>query len=61
MKTDDPEGGADALALVLGCTRTGTDVTVGDAVVRFLGGGPHGRPELHAEGFLGEASVDDGS
>ncbi len=51
LKTDDPEAKAAALADVLDCVRTGGDVAVGEALVRFLPDGPPGRPELYAERF----------
>ena len=51
LKADDPETKAGALADLLGCERTGSDVEVGDALVRFTPGGPQGRPELEAEMF----------
>jgi hypothetical protein len=52
LKADDPESKADALAEILDCERIGADVEVGDTLVRFVPGGPQGRPELHAELFL---------
>jgi catechol 2,3-dioxygenase-like lactoylglutathione lyase family enzyme len=51
LKTDDPEAKAAALADALDCVRTGGDVAVGEALVRFLPDGPPGRPELYAERF----------
>jgi len=51
LKADDPDAKAAALAAVLGCERTGTDVEVGETLVRFVAGGPSGRPELYAERF----------
>jgi hypothetical protein len=51
LLADDPEAKAAALADLLASDRNGTDVEVGDAVVRFLPGGPQGRPQLHAELF----------
>jgi hypothetical protein len=51
LLADDPEAKAAALADLLASERDGTDVEVGDAVVRFLRGGPQGRPQLHAELF----------
>lgn len=51
LKTDEPEAKAAALAGVLDCVRTGGDVEVGEALVRFLPDGPKGRPELYAERF----------
>ena len=49
LLADEPEAKAAALAELLDAERDGTSVTVGDAVVRFLPGGPQGRPQLHAE------------
>jgi hypothetical protein len=49
LLADEPEAKADALAELLDAERDGTSVTVGEAVVRFLPGGPQGRPQLHAE------------
>ena len=51
LKADDPDAKAAALAAVLGCVRTGGDVEVGETLVRFVAGGPPGRPELYAERF----------
>jgi catechol 2,3-dioxygenase-like lactoylglutathione lyase family enzyme len=51
LKTDDPEAKAAMLADVLDCVRLGGDVEVGETLVRFLPGGPRGRPELYAERF----------
>jgi hypothetical protein len=52
LKADDPEAKARALADVLDCERIGTDVEIGDTLVRFVHGGPQGRPELHGELFI---------
>jgi hypothetical protein len=52
LKADDPEAKAAALADVLDCERIGADVEIGETLVRFVPGGPQGRPELHAELFL---------
>ncbi len=52
LKADDPEAKARALAEVLGLELTGPDVEVGDTLVRFVPGGPQGRPELHGELFV---------
>jgi hypothetical protein len=52
LKADDPEAKAVSLAEVLDCERLGADVEVGDTLVRFVPGGPQGRPELHAELFV---------
>jgi len=42
---------AAALADLLGLDRDDAAVDVGGTVVRFVEGGPEGRPELHAERF----------
>jgi hypothetical protein len=52
MKADDPDAKATALAQVLDIQPLETSVDVGGTVVRFLEGGPQGRPELAAELFL---------
>ena len=49
LLADDPAAKAAALAELLDAERDGESVQVGDAVVRFLPGGPQGRPQLHAE------------
>jgi hypothetical protein len=49
VRANDPEEKAVALAEILDLDRTATKVSVGDTVVRFLPGGPEGRPELVAE------------
>ena len=49
LLADDPEAKAVVLAELLESERDGTSVHVGDSVVRFLPGGPQGRPQLHAE------------
>jgi hypothetical protein len=52
LKADDPEAKAQALAELLDLERDGADVAVGGAFVRFLPGGPQGRPELYGELFV---------
>ena len=52
LKADEPETKATALAEILGLERAGADVEVGDTLVRFVPGGPQGRPELHGELFV---------
>src|SRR5207248_1082897 len=52
LKADDPAGKARALAKILDAERDGADVEVGDPVVRFVRGGPQGRPELFGELFV---------
>lgn len=49
LQTDDPEVKALALARLLDLDEDGGAVQVGETVVRFLPGGPQGRPQLHAE------------
>jgi hypothetical protein len=49
LRANDPEEKAVALAEILDLDRTATEVSVGDTLVRFLPGGPEGRPELVAE------------
>jgi hypothetical protein len=49
LLADEPETKAAVLAELLEAERDGTSVQVGDAIVRFLPGGPQGRPQLHAE------------
>jgi catechol 2,3-dioxygenase-like lactoylglutathione lyase family enzyme len=51
LRADDPEEKARALAELLDCARDGADVQVGDTLVRFIPGGPPGRPELYGELF----------
>ena len=52
LKADDPAAKAKALAQVLDAERDGASVEVGDTVVRFVRGGPQGRPELFGELFV---------
>ena len=52
LKADDPAGKAKALAQILDVERDGANVEVGDTVVRFVRGGPQGRPELFGELFV---------
>ena len=51
LKVDKPEAKAGALADILGLQMLGDAVDVGTTLVRFLPGGPEGRPELYAERF----------
>ncbi len=51
LRAEDPEQKAIALAELIETERRGSDVRVGDALVRFLPGGPPGRPQLHGELF----------
>ena len=51
LRADEPETKAGALADILGLETRDNAVEVGDTIVRFLAGGPEGRPELYAEQF----------
>ena len=51
LRADEPDAKAGALADILGLTARDDAVVVGDTVVRFLAGGPEGRPELYGERF----------
>jgi hypothetical protein len=51
LQTDDPDAKAEALADVLGLEATKGSVEIGSTIVRFLSGGPQGRPELFGELF----------
>ncbi len=52
LLADDPPTKAEALAGILGLEADKGSVEVGNTIVRFLPGGPQGRPELHGELFL---------
>ena len=52
LKADEPAAKAEAIAGILGLERNGADVEVGDTLLRFVAGGPQGRPELHGELFV---------
>jgi len=49
LLADDPTAQAEVLAGLLDADRDGGSVQVGESLVRFLPGGPPGRPQLHAE------------
>jgi catechol 2,3-dioxygenase-like lactoylglutathione lyase family enzyme len=49
LRAHDPEEKAVALSEILLLEREGTSVNLGESIVRFLPGGPEGRPELVAE------------
>jgi catechol 2,3-dioxygenase-like lactoylglutathione lyase family enzyme len=51
LRADEPEAKAGALAEILGTEMRENAVAVGATIVRFVPGGPEGRPELHAERF----------
>ena len=52
LRADDPEAKATALAEMLELPRIGADVEIGETLVRFVPGGPQGRPELYGELFV---------
>jgi catechol 2,3-dioxygenase-like lactoylglutathione lyase family enzyme len=51
LRADDPAAKADALVRLLQAEGGEGDVELGDAMVRFVEGGPRGRPELYGEVF----------
>jgi len=51
LKADDPESKAHALVRLFDVAGDDAEVEIGDATVRFLAGGPRGRPELYGELF----------
>ena len=51
LRADEPETKAGALADILGLDLADGGVDVGGTFVRFLPGGPEGRPELYGERF----------
>jgi hypothetical protein len=51
LRADKPEQKAGVLADLLGLDANDATVEVGDTLVRFVPGGPEGRPELHGERF----------
>ena len=51
VKVDRPEQKAAVLADILGVPLLADAVELGETLVRFLPGGPEGRPELYAERF----------
>ena len=51
LRADDPESKAGALADILGLEMEDNAVQVGETLVRFIAGGPEGRPELYGERF----------
>jgi hypothetical protein len=52
LRADEPHEKAEALAVILDLDADGASVEVGETVVRFVPGGPQGRPELHGELFV---------
>ena len=51
LRADDPPTKAGALADILGLELVDNAVDIGGTVVRFVPGGPEGRPELYGERF----------
>jgi hypothetical protein len=51
LRADDPAAKAEALGDLLEADRSNAQVVLGETTVRFLDGGPRGRPELYAELF----------
>jgi catechol 2,3-dioxygenase-like lactoylglutathione lyase family enzyme len=51
LQSEDPEAQASALAELLDLVMDETSVQIGDAFVRFVEGGPPGRPQLEGELF----------
>jgi hypothetical protein len=49
LRAEDPHDKARAIAEILELEPFGSDIAIGDTIVRFLPGGPEGRPELAAE------------
>jgi catechol 2,3-dioxygenase-like lactoylglutathione lyase family enzyme len=56
LRSDEPEAKARVLAELLDLPHWETDVQIESSIVRFVPGGPEGRPELHAERFKGVGS-----
>jgi hypothetical protein len=52
LRADDPELKAAALGELLAVPYTDATAEIGDTLVRFVEGGPQGRPQLHAELFV---------
>lgn len=52
LRADDPELKAGAFADVLNVEADDGSIDLGGTVIRFLPGGPQGRPELHGELFV---------
>ena len=52
LRADDPAAKVGALAELLDLQASSGSIEIGDTVVRFVPGGPQGRPELHAELFV---------
>ena len=57
LATDEPLAKATALADILGLDVDEDAVDLGGSIVRFIPGGPEGRPQLHAERFESAAET----
>ena len=51
LRADDPRDKAHAMAALLGVDADGAELEIEGTLIRFVPGGPEGRPELHAELF----------
>jgi hypothetical protein len=51
LRADEPDAKAGSLADLLGLEAHDNAVDVGGTIVRFVEGGPEGRPELYGERF----------
>ena len=52
LRADEPREKAEALAAILGLPIRDSMVMVGETLIRFVPGGPQGRPELFGELFI---------
>jgi catechol 2,3-dioxygenase-like lactoylglutathione lyase family enzyme len=52
LRADDPAAKVSALAELLDLQPHNGSIEIDDTIVRFVPGGPQGRPELHAELFV---------
>src|SRR5579862_264517 len=57
LATDEPMAKSTAVADVLGLPIHGDAVEIGGTIVRFVRGGPEGRPQLHGERFEDAAAT----
>lgn len=51
LRAEDPEAKAEVLSQLLDVPAIGSEIEVGATLVRFVPGGPQGRPELYGERF----------
>jgi hypothetical protein len=52
LRADDPSAKAAAIAELLDLPTENGSIEIDETIVRFVPGGPQGRPELHAELFI---------